>query len=265
MSFSAELIPFEPSKLGVLFIGKPGGIRRTRKDCHITIEGIINGYGAFLKDEMPDLYSQMKAKIDTFKAKKPVIDAEASWYGFHGVKCKVKGYSPYLYDGSLEFANLADALNIFWEWWDKRYKLKMHPPELVNRAIPYFTCCWSTEELITGQMDFLFEKTKSILSLEEYAPGASGVPCALEMEIVANSEIEASIQRIEEAFREKLIESTGGMFCYSEEFAQKVTWPFRGQTTVLFHITVLSDQAYLGFMIDPDKRNWYEFPRFAGD
>ena len=261
---------FESDKEGVLFIGQSG---KNEIDFDVEamwfIDQVVTSYKIFCKEGI-ELESDMKVK--QFHAhlylqlEKSIKECEvyahehpeaATLHGFNAVKNNEKDFAPYASTGIIKLPMLPDAINVFMQHWNEdRLDNKQHN-KLVQRILPYATCCDSVSEEIVKRIPALIEYAIRCITLDGKDDNFE-FPCpyAMSLSVRSNEALENAKSEIEDKFY-SFISQYSKEFVHDASLATLSPHDYGPKTTAGFHITVVGDQTYLGMLVNPDKRKGY--------
>ena len=265
-----EKAEFAPNKEGLLFVGKPAD---NGMDFDLEVLWLLDmfakSYLIFCQEGVkfetdPDIrrrqafcYMQLEEslkKCKEFEKKEPNV---LHFGGFTGIKSEVQGYASYASDDILCIPPIADTLNIFLQKFEEnRASLKKHN-KLIQRILPYATCCASDIDTIKERMPFLIKNALESLTLDgEDENPEFPFPYAVSVSVTSNEALAGSKEEIVSKLSALIGERTKE-FKHDASLATCSPKNYGPQTTVCFHVTVVGTQTYLGILVNPDKRNGY--------
>ena len=270
-SMSKKLSPFESGREGLIIKGAKDtmafGEQILISACLIAIEPIAESYRQYLEREMKDpndprAFNRCFPVLDRFKrALKEVKSRDRKGrfirsHGFYAVEPSVYGYVPFFDSRELRTAPSHMTLSLFFQRYYGMGDVK--PIELgmpFERIIPFTKTCRANISRITAAFDelliiFFDEQVHSEVSLP--------LPYGVKVEIHENTALDRVKTAIECMMKAKL----GGRESeieYKDALSCESSFNVGSQTTILFHVTVLGDDAYLGFFMDPEKMNYCRF------
>ena len=244
----APLVPFCPGGEGLLFISQAGTPQQIRAQ--------INGLLSFLVAEGDKYHANHGNRMSKDKqAKRPFIAAESPVREYFPYYC-VNEERAWRNTLKKEWINMADAVYVFIDafFW-RQIRTETPPLEFVHRVLPFSTCCEAHPELIHQHIGKLVSETMEILNRRGKQHKVFPFPYAYFIDVQRNDGIAAMKSEFGNAIRSKCDAFSPHKMNYRPEVAKKDTK--QKHMSVLFHVTVIENQAYFGFMFFPDKYNGY--------
>ena len=274
---------FQPGKQGIIFIGHEElGEKYFLIRCLSMIDCIISSYQIFCEDQYAELKG-VSREMNGYYLRRKMLKILADQAreddknetvvcraGFRACESSVVGFAPFYYNTELPMAPPPQSLCVFFQFifdevkHDKYLKNMTLPFERIR---PFATTCAAKADVIEAEFAKLLEAAQKEIDECILIYGSHSIPhlYGFIVSIQNNSELDASKDRIE-----SMIKATLGVsfpqIAYEPLLSEEASPESIGdKPTIMFHITVLGENAFLGYYMDPEKLSYYRFNYTADD
>ena len=274
---------FQPGKQGIIFIGHEElGEKYFLMRCLSMIDCIISSYQIFCEGQYAELKGPSRQMNNYYLRRKMLkiladkareddkSDTVVCRAGFRACESSVVGFAPFYYNTELPMAPPPQSLSFFFQLIFEDIEHSKHLKEMTlafERIRPFATTCAAKVDVIEDEFAKLLETTQKGIDECILIYGAHNIPhvYGFILSIQNNSELDASKERVESMIKAKLGVSFP-QIAYEPLLSEEASPESIGdKPTIMFHITVLGENAFLGYYMDPEKHSYYRFNYTADD
>ena len=268
--------PFESGKEGFIF-KSAAKIKEHEKRWFASIcmqysEYLLEAYQIHLETEMQDpndpgafgtcygLMFNLKQILKEMKDK----DREGifmCYNGFRACASSVAGFAPLFTSKELPLLPSHMILSLFFQRFYGMLSLEPHH-ELklsLEQIIPFTNTCAADIGRITAVFD---EVVTSFFEEQVHDTASLPLPYGVKVDIHDNPSLDRMKSSIECMMKAKL-DGREGEIVYNDALSSEQPFEAGQHTTILFHVTVLRNDAFLGFFMDPEKMHYCHFVRLS--
>ena len=261
---------FRPGKEGYLFIGKEElGTRYFTLRCLMMIDYFIKTFqqyvehamneeksDSFLMRSYPVVLSRLKTHLEKAR-NEDKSDARLRYNGFYACATSVPGYIPFYNNANIPMVSPSQLLQLFFQRIFGDLEESLHLKEIVlafRQIIPFANTCDAKIKLIDRTFDAVLDNIR-----QKHFVGQSDEPVAWGLKIdIRNNDVLQSMESIIEKIIHAKLRAMPAVYEYVPALSKEALH-IEMRLSVMFHVTVLGDQAFLGYYVDPEKTNYYRF------
>ena len=262
---------FRPRREGFLFIGKEGiSERYLTLQCLMMIDNFLKTYQEFIEGGIdidkahaeklgfPQMLAHTLRELKVSKLKDK-DDALLRYNGFYACASSVPGYVPFYYNRALRLFPLAQIISLYFSkiYGDSEEILHLKETARVFRQIlPFDTTCDAKIQRIGQAFEQMVKNCQG-----DIFHGICKCPrvYGIKVEIHKNALLELMKRTIEDIMKAKMSLWPVG-FEYAHALSEEAPNPeLARRCSLMFHVTVLGENAFLGYYKDPHRSRYNRF------
>ena len=258
---------FKPGKDGFLFIGREElGTRYFTLRCMMMLDCFIKEYQRLLESKTREpmkqrpeakfgmVLQEVKRGVEVARFKDR-DDSLLRYNGYYACESSVPGYLPFYDNDDPCMASPAHLLNFFFRRMYGAVEEILHlqnAAQAFHRIIPFENTCEAKLQMIDRAFDTVLADLRESKTFRD---SDHPIACGMKVEILNNASLQRSKDVIKDVMMAKLLPSD---FKYVPALSAETLPPYE-ITSLLFHVTVLGENAFLGYLLDPQKTEYNRF------
>ena len=258
---------FLPGNDGYIFIGKEEfGARYLTLRSMMMFDYFIKAYQLFMEYEMgtsktlktinQHFLRVLKRELESARLKDK-DSPRLRYNGFSACTSSIPRYVPFYNSKEIRMESPAQTLNLFFRkiYGDVEEIFQLREAvHAFEQIIPFADTCDAKMQIIGQTFGRVVENFHRIVLFD-----ACDFPlvCGVRVDIQNNSLL-ASMKGVLEGIMKAKIGTRPWEFEYVQELSDE-SYYVTQRTSLMFHITVLGENAFLGYYLDPEKTKYYRF------